>query len=213
MFILIVIMLSKNKIPYPSIGSGYGSDYDPVKKEFTVPIVFRNELLQKGGNYIETFPPPRIELNTGRTYVLVTHETLDAYGVESRGMFTIQTKNNNSLQLPYHKHTDMSSDIKYTIVSQYTMAARGLLNSTKLLPRFTLVLADNKVMTTFYVVSPAMTKRHNLASDGEFIFPLLKDIQNGPYPLSLKTSEHFAIPPKPKEIEFAQGIQWPCSIN
>ena len=199
------------EIPFPSIGSGYGFDYDPGRRSFKVPMVLKSKLVQRGASFIEQHPPPRIELLNGRVFVLVTHQTIDKFLLQPKGLFRIDTKANGSLKLPHHKHTDMNSDIAYMMVSQNILARRGLLSSTSNLPRLSMSVNENNVMSTFFVLSPEMVSRHNLPTAGKFILPLAAGLPGkAPYPLSLKHAESFAIPPKPKE--FAGGDASMCVV-
>ncbi len=184
--------------PFPSVCQGTGCDFDPVSKEFNVPIVLRDDLLRAGGNYIEEYVPPKIQMNDKRVFVLTSSAGVDLYHTEKRGMATFEGNQHGMVVLPAHGDSESKPQyLKFYIVPDGAMAMKGLMRESRKLPRMTLRTQLNKPAVQYFVVSHQMVKDYHLTTDGVFIIP--RPSADGPYPLKVahqQEKEKFAIPPK-----------------
>lgn len=189
--------------PYPNVGTNINDDYNPSTRTFRVPVVLRDDLIRKGGNYIEEYVPPRIVLDDSRVFVLTTHAALDIYRVDRRGTGIFKTNGYDVVQFPVHKVPSNSDVIRYFLVSEMIVSRRGLSELANSLPKISLQIDPDKPPVQYFVFSGEKARTHKLQTSGRFEIPITN--RHGPYPLKLdKTgpspsgaTERFAIPPPP----------------
>jgi uncharacterized protein YneF (UPF0154 family) len=165
-------------------------------------------LLQKGGNYIESYVPPSIVLNDKRKFVLVSHGAKDLYNVPQMGMATVNANEKSMPIMPPQTLTRETGfqDREYFLVETTFLARKGLMSQVSKNPMVTLKVSHGRPPVPYKVVNPDTVKVNGLPTDGKFIMPALNS--KGPYPLKLNKNraEAFAIPPKPKDgLEYATG--------
>lgn len=185
--------------PFPSTGTGFGVDYDLKKHQFNVPIVSEQLLLQKGGNFIETYVPPSIVLNDKRKFVLVSHKAKDLYDLEQAGMATVHANEKDMPIMPIQnltRQTGFQDRVFYLVDTKY-LAQKGLMSQLGKNPLLSLRVTYGRPPIPFHVVNPDTVKTNGLPTSGKFIMPAINS--HGPYPLKLHKQESFAIPPKPKD--------------
>lgn len=193
--------------PFPSSGTGFGVDYDLVKKQFNVPIVSKDMLLQRGGNYITKYIPPTITMNDKSEYVLVAHSVKDLYHVDQLGVAVVKTDDHNKPYFPPVPYTAETAfqDTIYHLVETSILARKGLMSQMGKVPSLGFSTSTDKSQVDYMVLSPSMVKDMGLPSAGQFMMP--RNTPTSPYPLKLK-HESMAIPPKlPKNdgLESATG--------
>jgi hypothetical protein len=189
------------------VGTSINDDYNPSKKEFNVPIVLREEMVQRGANFIEEVVPPRVVLSDGRVFVLTTHAAVDMYKLNKRGTGHFKANGHDIVHFPPHKHRQNTDVITYYLVTDMIVARRGLTEASTRLPAIMLQLRPDQPPVNHYVFSSEMVRAHKIQTSGKFEMPISNI--HGPYPLLLDsvergekngTTEAFSIPPPPNEF-------------
>jgi hypothetical protein len=188
---------------FPSVGLGLLKDFDPTNNRYTVPVVLESELLANGGNYITEFIPPKLVLNDGQTYDLVSKEIVMVYGVSEVGSAVVNASQDGTPVIPESRDfSAVSIQLrKSCLVSETDAGEKGLMGEIGKFPKFVLHLGTNNSPTNYRAVPDDLVNKYKLSKIGQFICP--KDNAKGPYPLKFGQEltrggykENMALPPK-----------------
>ena len=190
----------------PSVGTGVGDDYDPGKQLYEVPVVNKDLLIQRGGNYISEYVPPVVVMKDKTEFVLVSHKVVDTYRLTPSGRAKIPAAANGIPDLPGPKPRDVQ-ERRVPLISESVMARYGLMSTTGRLPCVTLTPDPAQPPIKFFAVSPTLQQSKGMLAEAHLVVP--NPNPTGPYPLRLTPkyaanakdthSERFAIPPPPTE--------------